>query len=623
MHMKMMGLKMSSETQTRIRRLTGSAAGACAAGFLATFFVATPAEARVIDVNLFGERIPGTTGGCTLREAVQAVNGPSTIQGCGGPPDQQEEIIRLLSGTYVVRLASLSDTLTLTRPATFYGKGVDVTTITDDANGATHLFKIAQGGFAHFQGVRIDGIGFGQALTVDAGGSASAANAIISNSGHESSSTAGCILNQGTLTLDRVEVSGCRGWTAGSIANLGTMFILRSSVLATVHAARNGAIVNQGASARLTITNSTIAKNVSANHAVALYNLAGARADLSSVTVLYNSSETSSSLPVLKNDIGGVLTIKNTLIDNPGSPNCSGPITSRGYNHLGFSNGASTACAPVVRQATDISDVSYQVDKDAQNLPLRAGGVARVYVPSAVFGNGISAVIPQANCELEDQRGMSRRDGSNCEIGAANRGHATLVVGNAATPASEDIGMANQLAALGFDIFFQDDDWDAPFFGNIGLTVAVISTSVSDTTVGSKYRSVPIGVVVNKISALDNMRMVASNALGTFTTARSLFLTEASDSFHLRMGNWGATFINQGGGGWGTPTSAAERLAIYNFNSQPAIFRYGKQTMGDSNFMMPAGRISFPGWPSFFTGSGTVDGQRMFTEAVLWASRNR
>jgi hypothetical protein len=183
--------------------------------------------------------------------------------------------------------------------------------------------------------------------------------------------------------------------------------------------------------------------------------------------------------------------------------------------------------------------------------------------------------------------------------------------------------MATWLTDLGFDIYYHDDDW-AAFDPNIGLTIAILSTTVNDATVGTKYRSTAMGFVINKISALDNMSMVAANAYGTFNTTQHVQLPVTADYFQLAIGNAAATDINLGGGGWGTPAGTASRTyATYTFNGKPAIFRVNANAAVDGGFLLPGGRISFPGWPSFFTGSGTAEGKNMFFEAVFWASRNR
>ena len=280
-------------------------------------------------------------------------------------------------------------------------------------------------------------------------------------------------------------------------------------------------------------------------------------------------------------------------------------------------------CQPVVTQLTDVFGGTEGMASSG-NFPVRQGGITRIYVPQP--GSTAIAKIPESECSSTNQRGLGRKDGSNSGgIEAVNRAHATLdIVGNASAPAAEDVQMASWLQGLGFDIYYHDDSSPAANFFNVGLTIGIISTSVSDITVGTKYRDAPVGMVINKISALDNMEMVAASAYGTFTTAQPVTVATASDYFHLKIGSAGANNINNGGGGWGTPAgSSSTTYVTYNFNSKPAIFRFTPGSAADGGYVLPGGRIAFPGWPSFFTGSGYPAGKNMFFEAVFWASRNR
>jgi CSLREA domain-containing protein len=627
-----------------MRRMTGvspftshRAAALARALFIAASLVpalsASPAEARTITVTMFGER-NGQVGGCSLREAIQAVNNQSTVQGCGAW-DNRAETIRLSSGTYTVRLASPSDSLTVNRPVMILGKGYAATTITDGSPASGNLFVVTSTtDYVSFRGIRIDGIGNGHALVVNPGALAEMTFSHVTASGSEAASTAGCIFNQGTLFLKGVEVFGCRGWGAGSIGNWGQLFVTESAILGTAHGARGGAIGNDGSNARLYMSHTTIAKNFTSNYASALKNLNGAYADLSHVTIVHNQRDPNATgtdtVSALRNDSTSTLRIKNSLISNnlnssegaTLNPNCFGNITSLGYNYLGESLTKSPRCVPTTTQPTDTWGGVLELDKDSQNMPKLRGGVTRVYVPTALPGNAVVARIPDFECLAVDQRGVGRRDYSNCEMGAANRAHATLIVGNAGVPDSADTAMGSWLQSLGFDIYYHDDDWAESVLSNPGLTVAILSSSVSDSTLGTKYRSAGIGVVVNKPSALDNLEMVASNGYGIFTGSQPITMVETTESFHLKIGNSAATSISGGGGGFGMPLSATW-FAYYNSNSWPAIFAQPKGSSVDGGFVLPAGRIAFPGVPSFFTGSATTEGKKMFEEAVFWATRNR
>jgi hypothetical protein len=451
---------------------------------------------------------------------------------------------------------------------------------------------------------------------------ASVYNSHIKLAGNEAPgfATAGCIANEGSLYMSSVEVSQCRGWGAGAILNTGWLYLDSTSVVDTSHSARNGAIANQGASAQLFVYNSTIANNHSIAHATALTNFAGATAEFYSSTVVDNVSDDpfGGSLPAI-NNVSGTIKIQSTIIGR-NTTQCAGAIQSLGYNYLGNSG---ATCAPTVTQSTDKTGGAVSMGLSSLR---RVGGVTRVMVPTAGGGgNPILNHIPQAQCAFTDQRGLRRSDfGSNCDIGAVDRGHATVVVGDAAALPAHDIIMKQWLSDAGFDTVFVDDNSAAPSLAVSGRSVAIISTSVDDATVGTKYKSAAIGTVVNKVSALDNMAMVNANDYGVFNSpAQSVGVPFNGENFHHKIGNY-PNLLNNGGGGWGNPaTSSAVWMVYYMFNTKPCVFRINKGIAAASGFLMPAGRISFPGWNTLFSGSGTADGKEVFYQTVLWASVNR
>lgn len=598
---------------------TAALAGVCAV-------TVTPAiaEARTITADVFIEREDaGGTTGCTLREAIRAINVRTNVNGCLAG-DGVNDTIKLVQGAaYDVRLAAVADALTISRPLTIAGSGVDASSIIRPKNGVGNadLFVINSAGTVTIQGVILRDITGAHAVVIKPGASARLFYSWILNSG--SSLNEGALWNDGGgLTLSSVEFSGCRGWQSGAIFNTGSVFIERSTFVGN-NGARVGALHNYGASAWASVTDSTFGKNVAGNQATAIANVLGGTMELRGVTVLNNANDlgSSSAVSALRNDSPGTFKIQNTFISSntntagTGSPNCTGPIMSLGYNYLGL-----TKPCPVVAQPTDVSGGTEGMTSNG-GFPVRQGGVTRVYVPQT--GSIAVAKIPESECTQTDQRGLGRKDGSHCEIGAVNRAHATLIVGNATTLASADTQMAAWLQGLGFDVYYHDDSWAAADLSNIGLTIAIVSTTVDDATVGTKYRDAPTGVVVNKISALDNMAMVATNALGTFPNAEAVTVPVASDYFHLAIGNAGANSINNGGGGWGTPAGTASTYVTYNVNGKPAVFRMNRGVAAAGGYVLPGGRISFPGWNTFFTGSGTTAGKNMFFEAVFWASRNR
>jgi hypothetical protein len=595
-------------------QLVARAMGALA--FSVAFSAATSAEARTIIVDLVGERVPGQVGQCSLREAVQAVNLNTSVQACPGP-DGQPDVIQLNPATYTVTLATASSSLSLNRSVTIEGNGFEATTITTSSGGqSVALFKANTTGIT-FRGIKFYAVKGGEPIYVSSTGSVGFYDSHIVESGNSFNGN-GCVYNQGAMTIQNVEISKCASWTTGAILNTGTLYMEATSVLES-DASRNGAINNEGSTAKLFMYNSTIAKNIAPQHASALTNGSGSTAELMGVTIMDNTARigVASEIPAIRN-LGGTLKLKSSIVSrNRRAPAahtpCSGTITSQGYNYLGETT---EICAVTPAQSSD------KTGSFPELFALkRVGGITRVMVPKSTFGNPILKMVSPDGCLSSDQRGLRRVNaGSNCEAGAANRGLAIIVIDNPSAPKTEDTKMVEWLADAGFDTFYLDDSNPAPFLGNPGETLAIISTTVDDATIGTKYKSTGIGVVVNKISALDNMGMVAANAYGTFSSTRFVAVQVNGERFQHKIGNF-ATLLNNGGGGWGTPAGTATWLVYYTENAKPCVFRYGKGVTGSGGFVFPAGRIAFPGWPSLFTGSGTADAKETFYEAVMWASR--
>ena len=88
-------------------------------GLFASLVVCASAEARTITADRASERdIVGGTAGCTLREAIKAINQRINVNGCLAG-DGSNDTINLLAGTtYLVHLATTADSLTISRPVT-------------------------------------------------------------------------------------------------------------------------------------------------------------------------------------------------------------------------------------------------------------------------------------------------------------------------------------------------------------------------------------------------------------------------------------------------------------------------------------------------------------------------
>jgi CSLREA domain-containing protein len=302
----------------------------------ASLVVCASAEARTITADRASERdIVMGTAGCTLREAIKAINQRINVNGCLAGNGSNDTINLLAGTTYLVHLATNADSLTISRPVTIAGGGVESTILKPDTGGNANMFVIASASTVSFQGVTMRDISGAHAIYVNSGASARVSYSWFINVGTSSGSTGGAVVNYGAMSIYSVEFSGCRGWGAGSLTNKGTIYVQDSSFIEG-NGARAGAFLNEGATATATVINCTFGKNVGANQATAIRNGGGATLDLQSSTVINNRSTFETFAIGAVHNESGTLKIKNTFISSnlnasssPSSYNCVGSITSQ------------------------------------------------------------------------------------------------------------------------------------------------------------------------------------------------------------------------------------------------------------------------------------------------------
>lgn len=112
----------------------------------------------------------------------------------------------------------------------------------------------------------------------------------------------------------------------------------------------------------------------------------------------------------------GLATFTNTVIAYNGTENCkvggTGSLTSGGYNLEDANTCALTA-------TTDITNTNPLLDSLADNGGPTAGAGQAMETHALLDGSPALDAIPPANCPVNtDQRGISRPQGGNCDIGA-------------------------------------------------------------------------------------------------------------------------------------------------------------------------------------------------------------
>jgi hypothetical protein len=236
----------------------------------------------------------------------------------------------------------------------------------------------------------------------------------------------------------RVCVSGgiMVGTFAGGIFNSGNLVISDSSVSANISNS-GGSIYNYPASSLLTINGSTINGNshlgvsnqsgvvrinnstISGNGNEGLRNLSSGLVTLANVTITANHG----SYGGVINESGSSCVVKNTIIaGNSGtsSPDLNGIFTSAGFNLIGKSN-SSTGFTNGVN-GDQVGTTSAPIDPKLGVLQNNEGPTlthALLYSsPALNAGNGSGCTDHNNNLLTSDQRGITRPQGSACDVGS-------------------------------------------------------------------------------------------------------------------------------------------------------------------------------------------------------------
>jgi len=206
------------------------------------------------------------------------------------------------------------------------------------------------------------------------------------------------------LTITNSTISGNNAADGGGIfiLSFATVAISGSTISGNTSTSAGGAgIINDGA--LLTVINSTISGNTisagSQGGGGIFNNGASAVATVTSTTISSNTAPSTSGGGILNN--GGSVTLKNTIVANNTGGNCVGTIVNGGTN-LQFPG---TTCGGSITSA------------DPLLQPLANNGGPTL---TQALGGGSPAIDTGDSCPPppNDQRGVSRPQGSACDIGA-------------------------------------------------------------------------------------------------------------------------------------------------------------------------------------------------------------
>jgi uncharacterized repeat protein (TIGR01451 family)/CSLREA domain-containing protein len=367
--------------------------------------------ATTISVNTTSDEAV-TDGQCSLREAISNANANADTTGgdCAAGSAGADTIdLSSVSGTITLgsNLPTISDDLTISGPG--------ASTLTINASGQDYVLSVGAVR-ATIAGLTMTGASVEGGL-VNAGTVAVENSRIDGNSQSAGFSFGGGISNEGgTLTVQDSTISDNRsldslfngfGFGGGITNDGGTTNIARSVV--TGNSARfGGGIENRGT---LTVENSTISGNtvVSSGSGGGIWSGQSAVLAVVSSTISKNSAFIAGGI----DNYAGSVTAKNTIFaGNTGaSPNCFF-VSDGGYNLDDGSSCNFDSANHSLSNVDPLLDPAGLQDNGGptQTIALEPGSPAIDAIPSAVNGCGTTITT--------DQRGISRPQGSGCDIGA-------------------------------------------------------------------------------------------------------------------------------------------------------------------------------------------------------------
>ena len=384
---------------------------------------AAPVLAATFDVNVTADIVdpnltdgvcdvdPGTAGNqCSLRAAVQQANVlPSSAQ--------NPHVVNLPAQTFTLtipgrdELAGATGDLNLTATGIrIVGQGATQTIVqagTAVGNGVDRGFRVHPTTSAVLERLTIEHGVAGQPGAPRSGGG---------------------VLNEGTLTVDEVELrlntanNDGRQSGGGAIANAtgATLTVTQSAVIENVAFRNGGGIANQGTA---TIDTTTIANNDGGGAVGGVFTFNAPSTVIRGPTIVDNRAPVPTGGGLGAFPGSPPFRIANSILDNPNGGNCSNTtaLTSEGFNI------ASDNSCPLVTAGPSPDRVLLNVGLSLSDLGLH-GSQTRNHVPlpgSPALDAGASAG-PCGGGSATDQRGLVRpQDGllegallPHCDIGA-------------------------------------------------------------------------------------------------------------------------------------------------------------------------------------------------------------
>ena len=198
---------------------------------------------------------------------------------------------------------------------------------------------------------------------------------------------------------------------------------------------------------------------------------------------------------------------------------------------------------------------------------------------------------------------------------------ALLVVGTTPLIAG-DAAVQTRLQNLGFTVTVKKQD-TASAADATGKTVVVISSSVTASSINTKFRDVAVPVVVWEYALFDDMKMTGATEgthYGTTSTTQTqINITDAAHPLAAGLSGTVNVFNSAQTLAWGAPNANAAKVATVNGDAGKSVI-FGYETSASMvGLNAPARRVGF-----FFLGnsptSATTQGWALFDAAITWAT---
>jgi CSLREA domain-containing protein len=418
--------------------------------------LASPAQAAILAVNSTADTDDGActsdSGGCTLREAINAANSSSGVA---------DTITFDLGPLATITLdATLGQLPTITDAAglTIDGEDADITVSGGDE---VRVFQVGGGATLALEHLTVSD-GFADASSPlnargagvnNTGGTLRITNSTIS--GNRTTDLGGGVATEsqgGTVNVTNSTFSDNSAQSGGGLYSLATTTTVTNSTFSGNSAPAGAGIFNSNLST-LTVTNSTFSGNSAGNNGGGISNAANLTVDSS--TFATNSAIFGDS--IFQFPGRPPATLRNTiLVNNPntGGGNCAGvppagPITDGGYNiddgtSCGFTEPTSQSNANPLLGPLDDNGGPTQTHALLEGSPAIDAG-------PPTGGDPIACPPPST-----DQRGISRPQGSACDIGA----YEVEVEDNTAPDANDDSATTNEDNSVTINVLANDTDPD-------------------------------------------------------------------------------------------------------------------------------------------------------------------